>query len=160
MHGRQLMVPGTALALATLMLACGGKDGTASGSTARGGPGDPATATRVVEIRAGDDLRFNPDTVQAKVGETITFRIVNTAPFEHNFTLGDEAAQAEHEREMRSMPSGDAMQMGDEPNSIHIQPGVSKDLTWTFTSPGTALYGCHVAGHYDAGMKGKVIVSK
>lgn len=149
----------TALLLAggLLVAGCGGGGGsTSTGSAALGSPGDPAKATRTVELHAGDDLRFQPDSVQAKVGETITFKIVNVATVAHDFTLGDDKAQSAHEKEMRS--SGGSMTMTD-PNSIAIGPGETKSLTWTFAKAGTTLYGCHEPGHYVAGMKGTVSVS-
>jgi uncharacterized cupredoxin-like copper-binding protein len=154
-----------ALILATglLVAACGGS-GNSSDATAAagGGPGDPAKATRTVEIKAGDDLRFQPSQVQAKVGETITFRVVNVANIEHDFVLGDEKAQSDHEKEMQQMssdPNHNMAAMGDEPNAVHIPPGGTKDITWTFAKAGTVIYGCHEPGHYASGMKGTVTVS-
>ena len=143
-----------------LLAGCGGGgSSTPATSGGVGPPGDPAKATRTVEIHAGDDLRFQPDTVDAKIGETVTFKVVNVASVEHDFTLGDDAAQSEHEKEMRSMSSGGPMDMSDSPNAIHIAPGTTKDITWTFTKAGTTLYGCHEPGHYVAGMKGTITVT-
>ena len=148
------------LAASALLAACGGSTTPASGvRPALGSPGDPTKASRTVEVQAGDDLRFHPDSVQVKVGETITFRVVNVAKIEHDFTLGDDQAQAVHENEMRSMSPGDAMNMADGPNAIHIAPGETKSITWTFTTAGTTRYGCHELGHYAGGMKGTVTVS-
>lgn len=134
----------------------GGSSSSSGAASAVGGPGDPAQATRTVEIHAGDDLRFQPDTVAVKVGETITFKVVNTAQVMHDFTLGDDDAQAAHEKEMRAMASGDMSGMSDDANAIHIPPGATKSITWTFTKPGTTIYGCHEPGHYASGMKGTI----
>jgi uncharacterized cupredoxin-like copper-binding protein len=154
-----------ALIVATglLVAGCGG-GGDSSDPTlsAAGGPGDPAKATRTVEVRAGDDLRFQPDQLEAKVGETITFRVVNVAQMEHDFVLGDEKAQSAHEQEMQHMasdPNHNMAAMGDETNAIHIAPGQSKDITWTFAKAGKVTYGCHEPGHYASGMKGTVTVT-
>ncbi len=116
----------------------GATTGPASGGGAAGTPGDPAKATRTVEVRAGDDLRFQPDAVAAKAGETITFNVTNGGKIEHEFTLGDAAAQAQHERDMKS---GGQMNMA-QPNSVDVPAGATKQLTWTFTTAGTTLYGC------------------
>jgi len=137
----------------------GGGSSTSTGPGALGGPGDPAAATRTVEVRAGDDLRFQPDSVQAKVGDTITFKIVNVATVEHDFTLGDQKVQNEHEKEMQGSSSGASMNMADSANSILIPPGQTKSITWTFAKAGTTVYACHEPGHYIAGMKGLVTVS-
>lgn len=69
---------------------------------------------------------------------------------------GDEAMQQEHEEEMLEM-SG--MSMLEEPNAVVLAPGDTKDLTWTFTEPGTVLIGCHQPGHYSAGMTGTITVA-
>jgi len=136
----------------------GGGESTTSGASALGSPGDASKATRTVEVRAGDDLHFQPDQVQAKVGETITFRLVNVAKIQHDFTLGDEKAQTAHEKEMRSMSSG-SMDMSHDANAVTAAAGETKEITWTFTKAGTTLYGCHEAGHYAAGMKGTITVT-
>jgi len=57
--------------------------------------------------------------------------------------IGDEATQDEHE-----------VMMEDEPNELALAGGESGELTWTFTEAGRLLFGCHVPGHYDAGMVG------
>ena len=128
---RRAVAAGLIVATGLLVAACGG-GGTSSDATAQAGgsPGDPSKATRTVEIRAGDDLRFQPDTVTAKVGETVTFRVINVAKVEHDFVLGDEKAQAAHEKEMQDMaadPNHNMAAMGDEPNAIHIAPGATKE---------------------------------
>lgn len=123
--------------------------------------GEPASvedADRTVEVIATDDLRFNPDSVTVTEGETIHFRIVNEGQLPHDFTLGDEAAQQEHEEEMKEMAEMGGMEMHDEPNAVALAAGETKELAWTFTQGGTVLFGCHQPGHYDAGMKGEVTV--
>ncbi|MCL6641156.1 MAG: hypothetical protein K6T92_07255 [Candidatus Rokubacteria bacterium] len=44
----------------------------------------------------------------------------------------------------------------DEPMAVGVEPGATKELTVTFPNPGTILAGCHVAGHYLAGMKATI----
>lgn len=151
------------VAVGVALAGCGGggsKTVTSATSSEIGGPADASTpVTRTVEIDANQDLRFTPDTVAVKVGETITFKVVNTATIEHDFTLGDDADQSAHEQEMRDMGTGDMTGMGDSPNAIHIPPGQTKTITWTFTKAGTTLYGCHEPGHYASGMKGTITVT-
>jgi uncharacterized cupredoxin-like copper-binding protein len=120
-----------------------------------GEPADSGDADRVVEIVAGDDFRFTPDTVTVDGGETITFRIVNSGQLPHDFTLGDQATQDEHDEEMAEM--GGMMALHD-PNAVAIAAGETMELTWRFTEEGPVLIGCHVPGHYAAGMKGTVTV--
>lgn len=119
-----------------------------------GSPADQSDADRTVEIAATDGLIFDPAEVTVAPGETITFRIVNTGSLIHDFTLGDQAAQDEHEAEMRGMEG----MAHDAPNVVTVAAGETNELTWTFSEAGTVLIGCHQPGHYEAGMKGRVIV--
>jgi uncharacterized cupredoxin-like copper-binding protein len=47
----------------------------------------------------------------------------------------------------------------DEVNGIAVDPGETKELTFTFAEPGETLAGCHVAGHYAGGMKTAITVT-
>lgn len=119
-----------------------------------GEPADPSEADRVVEITASDDLSFTPDEIAVAVGETVTFRVTNEGAIVHDFTVGDEEAQEEHEAEMAEMPG----MAHEEPNLLTLDPGETDELTWRFTTPGTVLLGCHQPGHYAGGMVATVTV--
>ena len=56
------------------------------------------------------------------------------------------------------MQSGDQMHDGEDPNAIVIDPGATSSLTFTFTQPGEIIFGCHVSGHYAAGMRGELVI--
>jgi uncharacterized cupredoxin-like copper-binding protein len=193
----------TALAITLLALgACGGKtSGQAAPSNAADRPrpqtygrgGLPAEATRVVEIRTDDSLRFDPATVAVKKGAIVTFHVVNTGKTMHEFTIGGPDAQDLHEAQMAQMTMtgkmGDAtMDMGSMdhrsmPNtpehkkymkalagtiakldrtaaanaSVHVPPGETRDLTWAFLADQVPVFGCHVAQHWSAGMRGSIV---
>jgi uncharacterized cupredoxin-like copper-binding protein len=51
------------------------------------------------------------------------------------------------------------MSMPDEPNSIGLAAGESKQLTFRFSQSGEVLIGCHVPGHYAAGMKARITIT-
>ncbi len=132
-----------------------------SGATDQGAEefsfGQPASSSgRIVEIEARDDFSFDPATVEVTAGEVVTFSVTNVGKLDHEFTLGDEAVQDEHEAEMVEM--GD-MEMDDEPNAISVAPGETAELSWEFASAGTVLFACHTAGHWDAGMRGEIAIS-
>jgi uncharacterized cupredoxin-like copper-binding protein len=42
--------------------------------------------------------------------------------------------------------------------TLTVPPGETRHLTWTFDEPGLVLYGCHVLGHWAAGMRGTIVV--
>lgn len=135
-------------------------DAMSSSSMDHGGsvPGSAAAksaAGRKMEVTAGDDLRFEPSTIEVGVGEVVTFVVRNDGRAEHEFVLGDEAYQQMHEG---GMAEGDGMTTGME-NAVTVAPGESAEITWRFDETGEVLYGCHEPGHYDGGMVGTIEVS-
>lgn len=126
-------------------------------TTSFGEPADAADADRVIEMTAHDDFSFDPDQITVTAGETITFRVTNVGNLPHDFTLGDEAAQDEHEEEMAEMAENGEM-AHDEPNVLSLPPGETHELAWHFTEPGTVLIGCHEIGHYAGGMMATITV--
>ncbi|MGI8574989.1 MAG: cupredoxin domain-containing protein [Egibacteraceae bacterium] len=128
-------------------------------SFAFGAPAQASQADRTVVIEASDEMAFDPDSVDVPAGEVITFEVENIGKIPHDFTLGDEHAQEEHEQEMaESMESGGMEMAHDDPNVMTVEPGETGSLTWSFTESGTVLYGCHQPGHYEAGMVGAVVI--
>lgn len=133
-----------------------GADHMTEADFAWGTPAEPGDADRVVEIEAKDDFTFVPEQVDVAVGETVTFRVTNTGKLPHDFTLGDADTQDEHDEEMRDMPAGSEH---DEANAMTMAAGETKEMTWTFEEAGTVIMGCHIPGHYAAGMRGDVAVT-
>lgn len=46
----------------------------------------------------------------------------------------------------------------DDPNGKRLKSNQSAELLWKFTKKGTFEFACLIPGHYEAGMKGTVIV--
>lgn len=124
-----------------------------AGTFAWGEPAEAGEADRVIEITMSDQLRFEPASVEVRVGETVTFKVTNPGAIPHDFTLGDEETQDEHEADMVAGGMGH-----DEPNKATLDPGEEAELTWRFTQAGTIRYGCHLTGHYAAGMVGTITI--
>ena len=131
-------------------------------SSAGASPAPPASATaatastgaaREVAVRMTDALRFEPASFEVKAGETVRFVLTNAGKVRHEFFVGSEADQRDHEAEMRSMGMAH-----DEPNGISVEPGQIKTLEITFAATGDLLAGCHEPGHYDGGMKATIAV--
>ena len=120
-----------------------------------GKPAAAARADRKIEVVTKDDFTYDPSVIEVSKGEAVTFVVTNEGKIVHEFVLGDQAFQDEHEREMAEM-EGEAML--DEPNAIALEAGETKELTWRFTETGEFLYACHEEGHYDAGMIGAITV--
>jgi uncharacterized cupredoxin-like copper-binding protein len=142
---RLALIPAAALFIA----ACSSGGGSTTASTSA----SAASSTTRIEVKLTDTLKMEPASMSVPAGVPVTFVVTNTGAIDHEFYLGDEAAQAEHDEEMA---------MGgmthDEPEGIGLKPGETKELTYTFAEAGTTLAGCHVPGHYVAGMKAQITV--
>ena len=112
--------------------------------------------TVVVYMR---DNHFEPNELQVESDETINFRFVNTGKVRHDAFIGDEEAQAEHERAARQ--SGEhGGHTADATDAVLVDPGKTGSLTYTFEEKGETLIGCHEPGHYEAGMVATVDVEQ
>jgi uncharacterized cupredoxin-like copper-binding protein len=133
----------TIAAAGLVLLAACGDDDTSSGDT------------RTVEIDMVD-IAFDPDTLEVSPGETVRFVFTNTGGVAHDAFIGDEAAQADHEADMRAEDDDDMHGGGhgeDDTDGVTVEPGDTGELTHTFDDAGTIQIGCHQEGHYQAGMK-------
>ena len=117
--------------------------------------GEAKVAKRTIEIAMTDNMRFTPDKIEVKQGETIKFVIKNNGTMMHEMVIGTKKVLEEHAALMMKFPNMEH----DEPYMAHVKAGRTEKMTWKFTNPGTFLYGCLVAGHFEAGMKGKVVVA-
>lgn len=117
-------------------------------------PASYSTEVREVSVRMTDELRFEPDALTVAAGETVRFVIHNAGASDHEFLIGDEAAQAEFAAEM--VENHDDTHAGEA--GIALGPGESGEFTYTFDEPGELLIGCHEPGHYDGGMVGRITV--
>jgi len=70
--------------------------------------------------------------------------------------LGSEKELKAHYDMMMKHPG---MQHAD-PNVVTLAPGKSGEIVWQFTKAGKIDFACLQPGHYDAGMKGAVNVTK
>ena len=118
--------------------------------------GDAKSVRRTIEVRMGDNMRFTPDRIDVRRGETLRFRVQNAGKEMHEFVIGTKAENAKHAELMIKFPNMEH----DEPNKVTIAPGQQGEIVWQFTKAGTVNFACLVPGHYEAGMKGKVQVSK
>jgi uncharacterized cupredoxin-like copper-binding protein len=117
--------------------------------------GDAEAATRTIKIRMTDRMRFNPDRIEVREGETIRFVHRNTGKMMHEFVLGTKQDLDEHAALMTKFPGMEH----DEPYMAHIAPGKTGEIVWTFNRPGDFDFACLIPGHYQAGMVGKIKVA-
>ncbi|MGE0116254.1 MAG: plastocyanin/azurin family copper-binding protein [Steroidobacteraceae bacterium] len=109
---------------------------------------------RTVEIRMTDNMRFTPDLIEVKQGETIRFVHVNNGKVMHEFVLGTKKELDEHAAAMKKFPGMEH----DEPYMAHVGPGKKGEIVWNFNKVGEFDFACLLPGHYEAGMVGKIKV--
>ncbi len=111
-------------------------------------------ADRTIEIEMDDTMRFTPDIIRVKQGEVLKFVHHNKGKLLHEFVLGTRASLDEHAELMKKFPNMEHA----EPYMAHVQPGEKMEMIWKFSQAGEFSFGCLIPGHYDAGMKGTVVV--
>ncbi|WP_344802603.1 cupredoxin family protein [Allohahella marinimesophila] len=115
---------------------------------------DPGTADQTITISMSDDMRFSPEKLSVREGETVTFKIRNEGEMMHEFVLGTEETLAEHAALMVKFPGMEHS----EPYMVHVPPGETGEVNWTFNKSGHFDFACLIAGHYQSGMVGTIAV--
>ncbi len=116
--------------------------------------GESRRVTRAVELRMLDTMRFVPDRLFVKLGQTLRLRVRNTGAVLHELVIGTPAALDEHAALMARFPD----MQHDEPWMAHVPPGRTGEIVWTFNRAGEFAFACLIAGHYQAGMVGRITV--
>ncbi|MGH1360272.1 MAG: cupredoxin domain-containing protein [Burkholderiaceae bacterium] len=116
--------------------------------------GSAANVDRTIDVSMLDKMRFNPQSLRIKQGETIRFRIRNDGKVLHEFVLGTQKANDEHAALMLRFPGMEH----DSPYMAHVAAGGMGEIIWQFNKPGEFKFACLIAGHYQAGMVGSLEV--
>jgi uncharacterized cupredoxin-like copper-binding protein len=96
---------------------------------------------------------FEPADIAVEPGETVRFVIRNTDPIDHEFILGDEEVQLVHEE-------GTEAHHPPRPGEVSVPSGGTVVTIYTFPRmSGSLIFGCHLPGHYDFGMRGIVTIA-
>lgn len=132
-----------------------------------GRPADASDATRTIEVEMTDN-RYSLSEIDVAKGEVVRFVIHNRGQLVHEFNIGTPGMHASHQDEMLAMMQSGKMSptkmmhghggkmAHDDPNSILLNPGESKELVWRFGEQVKGLeFACNVPGHYQAGMVGR-----
>ncbi len=164
MKALQVLITATALSLTVFGAAYAHGD---AGHAKKSGPvakeqkawgiaGDAKAVKRTVEVKMSDDMRFTPNQIEVKQGETVRFIMKNDGKVMHEFVIGTKKDLDEHAALMLKFPNMEH----DEPYMAHVAPSKTGEVVWTFNRPGDFDFACLIAGHYQAGMVGKIKVSK
>jgi uncharacterized cupredoxin-like copper-binding protein len=155
-----------ALAVATPAMAHG------PGHAMSGGKlGDPAKATRTIEVVATDNA-FSLKSLEVEDGETVRFVLRNDGMDPHEFLIGTKAEHAEHLKMMRAMMEEQKKQIGSAAHSSHtmpmmehasgvmVAPGKTENFVWTFARTAGLEFACDIPGHYEDGMHGPITFAR
>ncbi len=118
--------------------------------------GDAGAVKRTITMTMTDNMRFTPDKIDVKEGDTIKFVMKNDGKLLHEMVIGTKPVLDEHAALMVKFPGMEH----DEPYMAHIAPGKTGAIIWTFNRAGNFDFACLIAGHYQAGMVGKITVAK
>ncbi len=116
--------------------------------------GDPKRVSRTVTMDMSDEMRFMPATLEVKRGDTVRFVLKNKGKVMHEMVIGTMDELKEHAALMKKFPNMEH----DEPYMAHVKPGATQEIVWQFNRPGDFNFACLIAGHFEAGMVGKVAV--
>lgn len=119
-----------------------------------GKAGDPKKVTRTITFNMTDNMRFNPSEITVKQGATIRFIAKNNGKIMHEMVIGTMKDLKEHAEQMKKFPGMEH----DEPYMAHVAPGKTEEIIWQFTKAGNFDFACLIAGHFEAGMTGKINV--
>lgn len=147
--------------------------------------GQPESSTQPEPVKYIVDMKefaFQPAELQAKVGQEVTIELVNSGALEHEFMVGREVKMTNnrpdgYQHDMFAETNSEPLVMGSQDegmgghSSEHtgfmvIVPTESEKATVTFTVTedmvGEWEIGCfsQEGVHYEAGMKGKFVVTQ
>ena len=117
--------------------------------------GDASAVIRTVDVSMGDNMRFQPEKLEVRQGETIRFRVRNTGALLHEFVIGTPEENSKHAELMIKFPGMEH----DAPYMAHVDSGKTGEIIWTFNKAGRFEFACLIAGHFQAGMVGNITVS-
>ncbi|MDX1635527.1 MAG: cupredoxin domain-containing protein [Marinobacter sp.] len=173
MNATKFLVATAALTVSASVLGAGSHSGGHHGA-AIGEPGLASEASRTINVEMHDNY-YEPESINVQPGETVRFVVENKGNLVHEFNIGTPAMHEAHQSEMKMMVEHGVIQGGtlnhqmmemdmgdghsmkhDDPNSVLVEPGQSKEIVWTFEGGAQIEFACNIPGHYQAGMYGDV----
>lgn len=138
---------------------------TASCAAAQPAP-TPSGGARVIEITM-KEFGFTPTTLQLRAGEKVTLRFRNLGKAEHEFMAGRQPTPGKGYADDWIAKAATNVPDHTHPGEAHTGEGVRVSADWYASlnllvppEPGEYEFGCFVQGHYESGMKGKIVVTR
>jgi uncharacterized cupredoxin-like copper-binding protein len=172
MKASKIMLVAASMSMSAAAIAAGAHGG--GHGAGSGEPGKASEASRTITVEMYDNY-YEPEEISVETGETVRFVVKNEGSLVHEFNIGTPSMHEGHQKEMMMMVEHGVIQGGklnhdmmsmdmgngktmkhDDPNSVLLEPGQSKEVVWKFTENGDIEFACNVPGHYQAGMYGDV----
>ena len=83
------------------------------------------------------------------------FPVTNRGQVRHEFSIGSADEQDAHRVMMRKMPN----MVHNDPNTVTVDPGQTRELTWRFGGDQPVVLACNIPGHAEAGMVATAMLS-
>lgn len=155
MRSRQRLITSLLGGAVLLLAACA--------PTVGGAPAGEASG-RTVEVELGTFF-FKPDPIVLKAGERVTLKLVNKSTVEHEFMAGqapstDGKGYAEDLfKDVETEVVGAKVEREHAGFEVVVAAGKTGQLRFTVpAAKGTYEVGCFLPGHYQAGMKGELVI--
>lgn len=116
--------------------------------------GSAKEVTRTIRITMTDNMRFSPDRIEVRQGETVKLVVRNAGKTMHELVLGTKKDLDEHAALMARFPGMEH----EEQHMTHVKAGKTGEIIWTYNRAGEFDFACLIPGHYQAGMIGKINV--
>ncbi len=116
--------------------------------------GDATAVQRTLTLRMDDAMRFTPNHIEVREGDTVRLQVINQGKLLHETVLGTQATLKEHAALMQKFPTMEHYA----PYMAHVVAGKQGEIVWQFNRPGQFDFACLVNGHYQAGMTGTITV--
>ncbi|HEY3247096.1 MAG TPA: cupredoxin domain-containing protein [bacterium] len=118
------------------------------------------------------DFKFTPATVTLQAGVEAEITLINKGKVEHEFMVYPAPKSKVSDWDAYIMPNTYFQNMGEVEGEfegmgavagtsvfeVEVKPGKRAELKFTPTRKGTFEMACHAEGHYEAGMKGVLVV--
>lgn len=136
------------------------ESGDETGQDAADEDGTAADRSDVIDVDM-TEFAYEPDTIELTAGEPTVLRFTNTGEIEHEAMIGTAHMQQEFAASDGHGDHGDGGDGGHHGDvmAVTVAPGETAELEVLIDEPGTWYIGCHLEGHYEAGMDAVIHVT-
>lgn len=114
-----------------------------------GHPVESSQAKKVYEVSMLDTMVYEyNEPLNIKSGDVVKFNVTNNGKLRHEFSIGSVSEQLAHKNMMQNMPN----MVHEDDQTLTLESGETKSITWMFMGTETAMIACNIPGHAESGM--------